>query len=262
MNNLRKHGEKPFKIAVIHGGPGALGEMQPIARFLASNWGVLEPFQTEISLEKQIVELKEILEDNEEKSIVLIGFSWGAWLSYIFTARFPTLVKKLILVGSGPYKQEYVKDIEQTRLSRLSTEEKQEYQLIIKNLSDPSFNNRNQIFMRLGELASKTDSFDPLKDEFEKPEIEKVKDLDFSNVLNEVLELRRKDELIRFSKQINCPVVAIHGSYDPHPAEGVKKPLSNAIKDFQFYLIDECGHKPWIERKIKDEFYKILNDII
>jgi len=262
VNYLRKHGKKPYKIAVIHGGPGAFGEMQPVANFLATNYGIIEPFQTEGTLEKQLIELKNILEENIEEAIILIGFSWGAWLSYIFTASFPTLVKKLILVGSGPFKQEYVHKIEQTRLSHLSLEEQHEYRLIIEKLSDSDFKDRNRLFIRLGELALKTDSFDPLKDEYEKPQIEKGKDYDFSSVLNEVLELRKKDELISFSKHIKCPVIAIHGDYDPHPAEGVEKPLSNTLRDFQFYLIKECGHKPWIERKAKNKFYKILLDVI
>ena len=72
------------------------------------------------------------------------------------------------------------------------------------------------------------------------------------------MELRRNNELIEFSKQINCPVVAIHGSYDPHPADGVKNPLSKAIKNFGFFLIEKCGHEPWIEKQAKDEFYNTL----
>ena len=81
-----------------------------------------------------------------EEPIIMIGFSWGAWLSYIFAACFPTLVRKLILVGSGPYKQEYVQQIEQTRLSRLTPEERQEYRLISEKLSDPGFRDKNRLF--------------------------------------------------------------------------------------------------------------------
>ena len=67
MKNPRKYGKAPYKIAVIHGGPGAGGEMAPIARELASSWGVLEPFQTVTSLEGQIEELKTVLEKNRDK---------------------------------------------------------------------------------------------------------------------------------------------------------------------------------------------------
>jgi len=29
MENLRKYGKSPFSVAVVHGGPGAPGEMPP-----------------------------------------------------------------------------------------------------------------------------------------------------------------------------------------------------------------------------------------
>jgi len=41
MKNLRKYGHKPFVVAVIHGGPGAPGEIAPVARELSSIRGVL-----------------------------------------------------------------------------------------------------------------------------------------------------------------------------------------------------------------------------
>ena len=32
MKNLKVYGNAPFNVAVIHGGPGAPGEMAPVAR--------------------------------------------------------------------------------------------------------------------------------------------------------------------------------------------------------------------------------------
>ena len=123
MKNHRKHGEAPYTIVVIHGGPGAAGEVAPVARELSSEYGVLEPLQTAKSLDGQIIELKSAIEENGNLPITLIGFSWGAWLSYIFTAKYPNLVKKLILISSGPYEEKYVEGIQNTRMNRLSAEE-------------------------------------------------------------------------------------------------------------------------------------------
>jgi hypothetical protein len=36
--------------------------------------------------------------------------------------------------------------------------------------------------------------------------------------------------------------------------------LSNVLKDFRFILLKKCGHKPWIERHARVEFYKILQE--
>lgn len=77
MKNLRKYGNAPFNIAVIHGGPGVPGEMAPVARQLSTDWGILEPLQTAISLEGQVQELKSVLEENGSLPMTLVGHSWG-----------------------------------------------------------------------------------------------------------------------------------------------------------------------------------------
>jgi hypothetical protein len=38
----------------------------------------------------------------------------------------------------------------------------------------------------------------------------------------------------------------------------VRKPLLETLKDFRFILLGKCGHKPWIEKQARDEFFKIL----
>ena len=100
MKNLRIYGKAPLDVVLIHGGPGAPGHMAPVARELASDWGVLEPLQTSSTLEGQIQELRNVLEKNGDLPVTLIGFSWGAWLGFIFAAEYPAFTKKLILIGS------------------------------------------------------------------------------------------------------------------------------------------------------------------
>ena len=78
VKNPRKYGKAPFDVAVIHGGPGAPGEMAPVAREFACGWRVLEPLQTAASIEGQIDELKTVLKKNADLPVTLIGYSWGA----------------------------------------------------------------------------------------------------------------------------------------------------------------------------------------
>ncbi|HEX7400672.1 MAG TPA: alpha/beta hydrolase [candidate division Zixibacteria bacterium] len=255
MKNLRTYGKPPFNVAVIHGGPGAAREMAPVARELSSSWGVLEPLQTESALEDQINELKTALEKNADLPVILIGFSWGAWLSFLFAAKYPPLVRKLILIGSGPFEEKYAGEIEKTRLNRLSKEERNEIEFLFKIVENPKAKNISSAFGRIGELFSKADTYDPIK---QKPEEIDVRFDIFQKVWKEAAELRRSRKLLDFGKHIQCPVVAIHGDYDPHPAEGVRLPLSYILKDFHFFLLENCGHKPWIERQAKDRFYGIL----
>ena len=158
MKNLRTYGKPPFSVAVIHGGPGAPGEMAPVARELASHRGILEPLQTAASLHGQMEELKTVLEKSGDLPVILIGFSWGAWLCFIFAADYPEFAKKLILVGSGPFEQAYVARLLETRLERLSEEERGEFKSTLEIPSDPAAKDKSASLARLGALCSKTDA--------------------------------------------------------------------------------------------------------
>lgn len=255
IKNLRVYGKKPYSVAVVHGGPGAAGEMAPVAEELSSELGILEPFQGEISIEGQIEELKGQLENSASIPFILVGFSWGAWLSFICAANYPELVRKLILIGSGPFTENYANGIHETRLNRFSQQEKTEFEFLIEILNNPGCRSINMDFARLGTLLSKADAFDPIAQE--SSVFEYRFDI-FTKVWEEAAELRRNGELIKLAGKIRCPVVAIHGDYDPHPSDGVLEPLSAILQEFRFFLLKNCGHKPWVERQARDEFYSLL----
>lgn len=255
MRNVRKYGKTPFNVAVIHGGPGAPGEMAPVARELAHGVGVLEPFQTGDTVEKQVEELRAILTENAALPVTLIGYSWGAWLSFIAASCHPSLIRKLILISSGPFEDKYSRDIMKKRLSRLVDTERQEILSLMESFNVPNRDNMNKRMARFGQLISKADSYDPL------PHADEIVDMQFrifQGVWKEAEQLRRSGKLLEFGKHIQCPVLAIHGSYDPHPAEGVEEPLTRVLREFSFVLLRNCGHTPWIERQARDEFYKVL----
>lgn len=255
MENLRKYGHEPFKVAVIHGGPGAPGEVAPVARELSSEMGVLEPLQTATTVEEQIQELRAILENNGRISVTLIGFSWGSILSFIFAAQYPSLVRKLILVASGVFEEKYAVNIMKTRLSRLSDKERTEALLLMKTLENVAIADKDMPMARLGELMFKADSYNPSP--YNSEILECQYDI-YQSVWEQAIELRSRGELLKLGRKIQCPVVAIHGDYDPHPPEGVKDPLSRILKGFRFILLEKCGHYPWFELSARDKFYSIL----
>ena len=229
--------------------------MAPLARELALRHGVLEPLQTASSIAGQVEELKELLEEGADLPVTLIGHSWGAWLAYIFAARHPGLVKKLVLVSSGGFEDKYAAATQETRLSRLNAEEREEVNGLLELIRRGSTDAGNADFARLGELFFKTDAFDPLPQE--PPEV--VFDLEiYKQVWGEATVLRRSGKLLEMARGITSPVVAIHGDYDSHPAEGIEKPLTAVLRDFRFILLENCGHKPWIERQARERFFAIL----
>lgn len=256
MISLRKYGEPPFAVAVIHGGPGAPGSMAPVARELArADRGVLEPLQTAPTLDGQIGELEDVLRAHATAPVTLIGSSWGAMLSAVFAARCPALVGKLILVGSGVYDEAYAPSIMPRRLSRLNDEDRQAVRRLLSALADRSTGGKDALLARLGRLITRADSYDPLTLDTEVIEVQYDVHL---SVWADAQELRASGELLALGSQIQCPVLAIHGDYDPHPVEGIEGPLSAVVPDFRFVLLENCGHYPWLERQARDAFFALL----
>lgn len=260
MKHYRIYGKAPFKVAVIHGGPGAPGEMEPVAKELSKICGVIEPFQTADSIDGQIQELYEILNERGALPTTLIGWSWGAWLSVIFASQYPLLVKKLILVSSGPFKEEYAHTMK-TRLSRLSKEEIGKINKLIEILNSPTTENKDNVMAEFATLIGKADSYNPIITHNSK-KISTCSYRIYKNVWKEASELRKSGKLLKIAQSIQCPVIAIHGDYDPHPYQGVEEPLSSALKKFRFILLENCGHYPWLEKEARKKFYSIIKDEI
>lgn len=253
METIRKYGDGPFRVGLLHGGPGASGEMKPVARELSKHCGVLEFLQTASTVNGQLKELHEQLYSSAEIPAVLIGYSWGAWLGFLFASEYPDRVKKLILVGSGAFESRYNKDLMSVRLARLNQSNRNEAKCILSKIN--SGNTSDELLKQFGRLMTRADSFEHL------PEAEDQESLNmqiFQSVWREASELRETGQLIQRAESIRCPVVAIHGDYDPHPIEGVEIPLKRKLKDFKMIKLTRCGHTPWREIHAKDVFFETL----
>ncbi len=263
MQTFSTYGNPPYQVAVIHGGPGAAGDVAPVARKLGESRGILEPFQAATTLDGQIEELRQVLEQNAKPPLVLIGHSWGAWLCVFVTAKYPALVRKLILVGSGPFEERYVPSIAENRLKRLTPEEQKEFLHLAEMLNTATTSDKSVSLSRLGELGDKSDSYDLIDTQEALPPPD-LAGIDagqiYQGVWPEAARLRATGELLKLTATIACPVVAIHGDSDPHPAAGVQEPLAANLKDFRMIILEQCGHTPWQERYARESFFELLEN--
>jgi pimeloyl-ACP methyl ester carboxylesterase len=228
--------------------------MAPVARELSDDFGVLEPLQTADSIEDQLHELRDFIVENADAPVTLIGSSWGAMLGLLFAARYPDQVRKLLLVGSGVFEESYATGIQEVRLGRLNHQDREEVEALTLKLQIAD-EEAEKAFARLATLLTKADAYDPLTLD---TEIIECQYRVYQSVWKEVQELRLRGGFLEAAREIRCPVVAVHGEYDPHPPEGIEMPLSGCLNDFRFILLKNCGHLPWIERQARDAFYGLL----
>ncbi len=266
MDNYRLHGEKPYSVIFLHGGPGAWGEMWDLAVQFESQIGSIEAFQTKATLTEQLEELDRIIITVADLPVILVGYSWGAWLGYLYCARFETThkISKLILLSSGPYEHQYLPQLVQKRNDRMTPNQKMQSDRIFAELRDPNIKSKESTILSLGKFYYFIDNFDPMP--FIASELTDLpfcphtidRSAFFQQCLNEVIAMRKSGELLEMAKNISVPVVAIHGDYDPHPYEGVIKPLSLYLSDFRYFILANCGHKPWVETQAREEFFILL----
>ena len=259
MENVVKHGQSPFSAAFLHGGPGAAGEMSYLAEKLSKNRGILEPLQTKCSIEEQVEELHQALHENVSEPVSLLGYSWGAWLALIYTVQHPKLVKKLILLSSGPLEENYAQRIMETRLTRLSSEEKEELKDCLSGQAKVAPQEEKLLEAKIRALLEKSDGHDLL--DLPRPPIAFSYEI-YAHVNEEAKRLRKEGVLVELLAQLSVPIVAIHGEYDPHPYQGVEEPLRLYAKNFQFHLIKDSGHCIWRERRGEKELLELLERCI
>jgi pimeloyl-ACP methyl ester carboxylesterase len=176
---------------------------------------------------------------------VLIGHSWGAWLSILVSGRFPNLVQKLILVGTAAFEERYVTVLRDNRLKPLSPSEREEFLALARILSDPGQQTEAGL-KRLAELADRSDTYNALP-ESRSPVAgvsERAAEI-YAGVWPAAARLRTEGKWLPQLEEVACPVVAIHGANEPTPVESVATPLSRAVSDFRMVVLERCGHTPW-----------------
>lgn len=57
---------------------------------------------------------------------------------------------------------------------------------------------------------------------------------------------------------IEVPVMMLHGTVDPHPGRMIRASLEPHLPQLEYQEWERCGHYPWLERAVRDEFYAFL----
>ena len=59
---------------------------------------------------------------------------------------------------------------------------------------------------------------------------------------------------------IDVPVLMLHGAADPHPGQMVRAGLEPYMPQLEYREWARCGHYPWLERAVSDEFFAYLRE--
>ena len=121
-------------------------------------------------------------------------------------------------------------------------------------------NKKNDLFAKAADCYFAADTFDPMTSDLEVIECQHNVN---QSVWGDFKKIRDNgSELKDIFSKIDVPVINIHGTYDPHIIEGIQPFLESCIRNTQLFILDKCGHYPWIEREAKYRFFEIIRENI
>ncbi len=249
-------------IVIVHGGPGLAHDylFEPFKQ-LSDNYKLIfydqrgcgrsEEFKEgqQVTMETMVEDLEGIRKEFNLDKINLVGQSWGALIAINYVLKNPDRVKNLILLEPAPGSSEYLQQVQQTIMKRLS---KEELERLMKLSQNPELRSDPKLFIEFMNLRMKTYFFDSTfakKKNFNYFDTERIKKFFSSSAIfgSYLMSYNLYDNI----KNINCPTLIIHGDYDVIPTEAVER-MGSAIKNSELHVVEKSGHFVHIE---KPEFY-------
>lgn len=257
---LRRYGETGRRVIVLHGGPADVGGAAPIARGLADRFRVLEPWQRgsggePLTVAIHIDDLHRLIEvESPDTPPAIVGHSWGAMLALAYAAAHPESTGPVVIVGCGTFdvasrermkvlEEERIDDAMLSELARLETD-----------YPDPI-----ERYIRKYEILRPTSTFspdaaphDPMPQPFDKQA--------HGETWSDMMRLQKEGYYPAAFAAIRSPVLMLHGAYDPHPGGMIRDSLLPYIPHLEFHQWERCGHSPWEEPEVRDEFFATLKE--
>ncbi len=260
---FRRYGQNGPLVVVLHGGPGAPGEMAPLAERLSTAFNVIEPLQRSsgavpLTVATHVTDLHQVIEKSRgNEAVRLVGFSWGAMLALTYAARHPAGVERVVAIGCGTFDKQ-ARQVFQARMTERMDEtirrRMNEIGTTLGTEADPM--RRDSLLAELGRICTRLQAFDPV--DADSSESVRCDERAFRETWADALRLQEDGTQPAEFRHITAPVTMVHGAADPHPGRLIYESLQPFIRRLAYVEIPQCGHKPWIERHAAEAFRAAL----
>ncbi len=254
----RTYGTSGPPVVVLHGGPRAAGYMAPVARGLADSFRVVEPFQRGSGVEpltvaRHVADLEEMMASRGEgERAALVGHSWGAMLALAYAAAHPDRVVSLVLIGCGTFDPAARDRLRAARDERMGDGLRRRLGRLAEDATDP-----DQRLREMGNLLLPLDSYELASTDLE---VEAYDARAHDETWEDMVRLQEAGVYPAAFATIEAPVLMLHGATDPHPGRLIRASLERHLRDLEYREWERCGHYPWLEKAVNEEFFAVLRE--
>jgi len=255
---VREHGDSGPPVLVLHGGPGAMGYMAPVGHGLAGRFRAIEPYQrrggkTPLTVARHVADLSQVVESRcRDARPALVGHSWGAMLALAYAAAHPGRAAALVLVGCGTFDPVSRARMVAAREERIDSRMQERLSKLNEEYSDP-----DERMMAMGEALLPTYSYDLVA---AGSQVEACDALGGEQSWEDMLRLQEAGVYPAAFAGIEAPVLMMHGALDPHPGRMILASLRPYLRKLEYHEWEHCGHYPWLERAVRDQFFDLLRE--
>ena len=253
---VREYGTGKDSVIALHGGPGAAGDIAPLARALGKHWHVFEPFQRRsggrpLAVATHVRDLDDVIRARcGGTRPVLVGHSWGAMLALAYAADYPTTPAALVLIGCGTFSLPARAEFEARLEARLTPADRATIAHITQTEADP-----DRRLAALGRVMTRVYGHDV---ERVADEVAMADAVAHEETWADMVRLQRDGIYPAAFAAIGVPVLMLHGDADPHPGRLTREDLRMYIPHLEYRELANCGHSPWLERQARDAFLETL----
>lgn len=245
-------------VLFLAGGPGGSPEsLKPIVDYVSEDYYTILLHQrgtglssnrtdsAVMTIDQHVDDISCILKQEKIDNIFIIGHSWGAMLALDYMVKKPDNVKGLVLIGSYGCSLDFMKEINNEIMKRITPEEMAEMKLYYEQLNSGKGDvTRKDYDDMVAELM--------ISKQFYNPSLvrEILKNGQMNMQVNNLImgDLKKKkwnlqDDL----KNSNCPVVIVNGDYDLVSRQIIEN-MKQSLKNSEFHIIENCGHYVWLEK--------------
>lgn len=261
---------KGTPLVIVHGGPGLAHNylFEPFKQ-LSDNYQLIFYDQRgcgnsseinpadSVNMDTMVEDLEQIRNEFKIDKLNLVGQSWGAIICIEYINKFPNNVNKLLLLEPGPGSNEYLPEFQQTIMSRLSQTDKNR---IIEISQKPELKYNPDLFNEFMKLRYKGYSLDSnYVDKMHMNYFDSAKVVKFFSSSGTFAPYLMSFNLYEKMKNINCPVLIIHGENDPIPTTSVER-MAASIGNCELHIIKNSGHFVHIEKE--SEYFSIIKSFL
>ncbi|MSO19656.1 MAG: alpha/beta hydrolase [Acidobacteria bacterium] len=231
--------------------------MAPVARGLADSLLVYEPFQRgsgpePLTVSTHINDLHDLVRSMPQSQPALAGHSWGAMLVLAYAAAHPQSAGPLVLIGCGTFSVAARTRMKEILAERMNDTLRDSLQRIEKETGDPDIRLKRKAQLETG-IASYA-----LKEPEPDDVIDNVDSKANRETWADMIRLQEAGIYPQAFTAIENPVLMVHGAVDPHPGRMIFESLQPYLPQIEFHEWERCGHYPWRERYVREEFFALL----